>query len=193
MSPEMRMGRFYNTKTDIWSLGITMLNMLFDNDTTFPNFDLTGPWGARKFSGEQEYMSSELGDFMQSLFLKSGDRPTAKQLLQHPFVQKADKSAFKSLFQQFPQQNLALPVLSQRLKPDTPPPTPEQQTVTPPEFQYQTILEDKCRDICVGNPTPPVTPSPAPQEKIYLKLVFKDNASERTVLDCIKIRTSKGL
>ena len=193
MSPEMRMGRFYNTKTDIWSLGITLLNVLFDDDATFPNFDVTGPWGARKFAGEQDYLSIELEDFMQNLFLKSGDRPTATQLLQHPFVQKANKSAFKYLFQQFPQQNLALPVLSQRFKPDTPPPTPEQQSTTPNESPYQSTQEDNCPDICVANLTPPVTPSPAPQEKIFLKLIFnKDIAVENTILDCIKVRRSKG-
>jgi serine/threonine protein kinase len=81
MSPEMRMGRFYNTKTDIWSFGMTMLNILFDNDTTFPNFENAGPWAARKFAGEQSYPSIELKSFMQSLFLKNGDRPTAQQLL----------------------------------------------------------------------------------------------------------------
>lgn len=83
MSPEMRMGRYYNTKTDIWSLGITILNILFENDTTpFPNFEGTGPWAAKKFAQEQEYLSTELEEFMHSLFLKSGDRPTATQLLQ---------------------------------------------------------------------------------------------------------------
>jgi serine/threonine protein kinase len=87
MSPEMRMGRYYNTKTDIWSFGMTMLNVLFDNDTSFPNFELTGPWAARKFAQDQEYLSPELKEFMLSLFLKCGDRPTAKQLLQvSPFL-----------------------------------------------------------------------------------------------------------
>ena len=81
MSPEMRMGRFYNTKTDIWSLGMTMLNILFYNDTTFPNFEVAGPWAARKFADEQHYRSIELRNFMLSLFLKSSDRPSAKQLL----------------------------------------------------------------------------------------------------------------
>ena len=193
MSPEMRMGRFYNTKTDIWSLGITMLNVFFDNDTTFPNFDLTGPWGARKFAGEQDYLSLELENFMHSLFLKSGDRPTAKELLQHPLVQKANKAAFKSLFQQFPEQNLALPVLSKRLKPDTPPPTPERQDTSPNESPYQSAQEDNCADIPVANLTPPVTPSPPPQEKIFLKFLFKRTAMEKTILDCIKVRRAKGL
>ena len=82
MSPEMRMGRYYNTKTDIWSLGMTMLHILFYNETTFPNFEVTGPWAARKFAEEQDYLSTELKEFMRSLFLKSSDRPTVKQLLQ---------------------------------------------------------------------------------------------------------------
>lgn len=81
MSPEMRMGRYYNTRTDIWSFGITMLNVLFDNNTTFPNFELAGPWAARKFAEEQNYLSTELKDFMQSLFLKIAVRPSAKDLL----------------------------------------------------------------------------------------------------------------
>jgi serine/threonine protein kinase len=81
MSPEMRMGRNYNTKTDIWSFGITMLNILFDDDS-FPNFDNMGPWAARKYADQQQYTSLELKDFIQSLFLKSSDRPTAAHLLE---------------------------------------------------------------------------------------------------------------
>jgi serine/threonine protein kinase len=81
MSPEMRTGRYYNTKTDIWSFGITMLNVLFDNNTTFPNFELAGPWAARKFTAEQLYLSTELKTFMESLFLKAAARPSAKDLL----------------------------------------------------------------------------------------------------------------
>ena len=82
MSPEMRTGRYYNTKTDIWSFGMTMLNILFDNDTTFPNFETVGPWAARNFADRQSYSSIELKNFMHSMFLKSSGRPTAEQLLQ---------------------------------------------------------------------------------------------------------------
>jgi serine/threonine protein kinase len=81
MSPEMRSGFYYNTKTDIWGLGMTFLNVLFHDDDTFPNFDIAGPWAARKFAEEQTYSSVELENFVSSLFLKSGDRPTASQLL----------------------------------------------------------------------------------------------------------------
>jgi serine/threonine protein kinase len=82
MSPEMRMGRYYNTKTDVWSFGITMLNILFDNNTTFPNFELAGPWAARKFANQQLYLSAEFKMFMESLFLKASERPSAKELLE---------------------------------------------------------------------------------------------------------------
>ena len=82
MSPEMRMGRNYNSKTDIWSLGMTLLNVLFFNELDFPNFDETGPWAPRKFAQEQFYLSDELEDFICSLFLKSAERPSAKELLQ---------------------------------------------------------------------------------------------------------------
>jgi len=87
MSPEMRMGGNYDAKTDIWSLGITLLNVLFDDDT-FPNFENAGRWAARKFADEQSYISNDLKQFMQSLFLKRSDRPTAQQLLE----------VFKTLF-----------------------------------------------------------------------------------------------
>jgi hypothetical protein len=55
------------------------------------------------------------------------------------------------------------------------------------------MKEDSCPDICVANLTPPVTPSPDPQEKIFLKLVFnKDNAMEKAILDGIKVRRTHG-
>jgi serine/threonine protein kinase len=82
MSPEMRRGAFYNTNTDIWSLGITLLNFLFNNDEDFPNFEVGGLWSARTFAQKQSYTSNELKTFMGDLFLKSSDRPTAQLLLQ---------------------------------------------------------------------------------------------------------------
>ena len=82
MSPEMRSGFHYGTKTDIWSLGVTLLNVLFHNDTSSPNFEDAGPWAARRFAEEQMYCSIELEDFVYCLFLKSSDRPTAQQLLE---------------------------------------------------------------------------------------------------------------
>jgi serine/threonine protein kinase len=82
MSPEMRRGAFYNTNTDIWSLGITLLNVWFNNDQDFPNFEVGGLWSARTFAQKQSYTSNELKTFMGDLFLKTSDRPTAQLLLQ---------------------------------------------------------------------------------------------------------------
>jgi serine/threonine protein kinase len=82
MSPEMRRGSHYNTKTDIWSLGMTLLNLLFHDAEDFPNFEVTGMWSARNYANGQEYASSELEEFMSCLFLKISERPSAKELLE---------------------------------------------------------------------------------------------------------------
>ena len=82
MSPEMRRGSYYNTKTDIWSLGMTLLNLLFHDQEDFPNFDLKGMWAARTYASEQCYESTELKEFMSCLFRKSSERPSAKELLE---------------------------------------------------------------------------------------------------------------
>lgn len=191
MSPEMRMGHHYNTKTDIWSFGITMLNILFDGDS-FPNFDNMGPWAARRYADEQNYASVEFKDFMQSLFLKSSHRPTAVQLLEvspilidlqkHPFLLQADKSAFKRLFVRFPRQNHVVPVIANRVKPETPPPTPEQSSVMPIAPQCQLVQDN----ISPSRLTPPKTPSPSPSYKVTLKLVHKP-AQKQIIRDCIRI------
>ena len=81
MSPEMRRGHYYDRKTDIWSLGITLLNVLFDDNTTFPNFEFGGTNAAKRFAEEQEYLSEAMCDFTLSLFAKADLRPTACELL----------------------------------------------------------------------------------------------------------------
>lgn len=82
MSPEMRRGSYYNTKTDIWSLGMTLLNLLFHDEEDFPNFEVTGMWAARNYASGQCYASNELEEFISCLFLKSSERPSAKELLE---------------------------------------------------------------------------------------------------------------
>jgi hypothetical protein len=109
-------------------------------------------------------------------------------------VLKANKSAFKELFDKFPPQNLALPVLSNRFKPETPPPTPEQKSILPSARkrvpQYPPIHDHPPQ----SRLTPPITPSPSPQEKIMLKLVVKKPVVEEKYLDYIKVkRRSKRL
>ena len=106
-------------------------------------------------------------------------------------MKKADKYAFKELFRKFPPQNL---VLSNRIKPDTPPPTPEQRSALPDGPQCPSV-QDPMSPSCL---TPPVTPSPSPQDKIMLKLILKEPvkkaAKKKVVLDYVKVkRRSKRL
>jgi serine/threonine-protein kinase CLA4 len=96
MSPEMRRGAFYNTNTDIWSFGITLLNVLFNNDEDFPNFEVGGLWSARTFAQKQCYTSDDLKSFMCDLFLKASDRPTAQVLLQVCFLSNVTNYSIRS-------------------------------------------------------------------------------------------------
>jgi serine/threonine protein kinase len=82
MSPEMRRGDYYNTKTDIWSLGIMLLNLLFQDEVDFPNFEVKPIWAARNYAKRQHYQWTDFEKFISSLFLKSNDRPSAKELLE---------------------------------------------------------------------------------------------------------------
>jgi serine/threonine protein kinase len=81
MSPEMRKGREYDTRTDIWSLGVALLNVLFYCEEGFPNFEGGGEWAARRFAEKQELGSWELQEFVGFLFMKSSERPSATELL----------------------------------------------------------------------------------------------------------------
>jgi serine/threonine protein kinase len=82
MSPEMRRGHYYDRKTDIWSLGVALLIILFYDNATFPNFELEGSNAAKRFAEERDYLSEDMQLFMSSLFIKANSRPSARQLLQ---------------------------------------------------------------------------------------------------------------
>jgi serine/threonine protein kinase len=85
MSPEMRNESLYNTKTDVWSLGMMLLNLLlnllFHDKKYFPNFDIKGAWAGRDYAKLQQYQLTHLEEFIVPLFLKS-NRPLVKQLLE---------------------------------------------------------------------------------------------------------------
>jgi len=81
MSPEMRRGHYYDRKTDIWSLGVTLLNILFDDKMQFPNFEVGGTNSAKRYAQEQVYLSEDMRDFIMSMFLKAESRPSSRDLL----------------------------------------------------------------------------------------------------------------
>jgi len=94
MSPELIHGNNYDTKVDIWSLGIMCMEMAEGEP---PYIDLTplralfmittkGIPGLR----EPQSWSPEFKHFVsQCLLIHSPDRPSAATLLNHPFIQKA--------------------------------------------------------------------------------------------------------
>ncbi|KAI8813679.1 mitogen activated protein kinase, partial [Cladochytrium replicatum] len=93
MAPEVITGADYGTEADIWSLGITVIEMI----EGVPPLSEVHPMRALfkipvlpspKLSDPQNY-SSELSDFIFQCLIKDPQtRPTARSLLCHPFVEK---------------------------------------------------------------------------------------------------------
>ena len=98
MSPEVILRKKYNYKTDIWSLGITCIEMA-EGDP--PNTNIryhqainlivkNPPTGLSDSSN----WSPEFNDFVSKCLTYDADiRPKAKDLLQHPFIKKYSKGS----------------------------------------------------------------------------------------------------
>ncbi|EGD78488.1 STE/STE20/SLK protein kinase [Salpingoeca rosetta] len=96
--------RPYNAKADIWSLGITLIELA---ETSPPYHDMHPmrvlfkiPKSAPPTLNEPHLWSAEFSDFLQSCLHKDpSDRPTAEELLAHPFVHDAtDNRPLRNLF-----------------------------------------------------------------------------------------------
>eukprot|EP01102_Stenamoeba_stenopodia_P016596 TRINITY_DN5816_c0_g1_i1.p1 TRINITY_DN5816_c0_g1~~TRINITY_DN5816_c0_g1_i1.p1 ORF type:complete len:728 (+),score=150.91 TRINITY_DN5816_c0_g1_i1:206-2389(+) len=95
MAPELFSSGVPNEKADIWSLGITAIEMAEGRPPYFglpstriiymiPNKD------PPKFQNPDKF-SSEFNDFLKTCLVKDPKhRPNAEQLLQHPFIMKAE-------------------------------------------------------------------------------------------------------
>ena len=89
MSPESLSGQGYNAKSDIWALGciiyeLCLLKMAFDGDNLL---GLTYKICEGSIPDLPEPYSPAFREIAETLLVRNpGDRPSALQLLQHPFV-----------------------------------------------------------------------------------------------------------
>lgn len=91
MAPEVILEEMYDGRADIWSLGVTAIEMAEINP---PNSDvhpmrvlLMIPRNISPKLRAKDRWSTEFHDFLQKCFVRDPNaRPTAEQLLKHPFV-----------------------------------------------------------------------------------------------------------
>jgi len=92
MSPEViNPKKMYGPSADIWSLGCTVLEML-TRQIPFPNVEWTNAFfmiGRGEQPPIPNYLSKEAQDFIgQCVRVDPDNRPSASQLLEHPFVNR---------------------------------------------------------------------------------------------------------
>lgn len=109
MSPERLHGRIYTYASDIWSLGITVMECVmgkypFDKPQSY--FDIIdAAQSDPAFLVQNEEVSRECVDFIRlCLQLEMRDRPTARELLQHEWIQsrKDDASVLREWLDTLP-------------------------------------------------------------------------------------------
>ncbi|WVZ60219.1 hypothetical protein U9M48_010270 [Paspalum notatum var. saurae] len=100
MAPEViNPKKLYGPSADIWSLGCTVLEML-TRQIPFPNVEWTNAFfmiGRGEQPPIPNYLSKEAQDFIgQCVRVDPDNRPSASQLLDHPFVNRPLRASFES-------------------------------------------------------------------------------------------------
>ncbi|XP_023328123.1 serine/threonine-protein kinase PAK 6 [Eurytemora carolleeae] len=89
MSPEILRGAPYDTLVDIWSLGVTVIEMI---DREPPNFNVSPLIAMKKTRDGQvpkpvKSVSKSLADFIECMLeVDPEKRSTAEELLEHSFL-----------------------------------------------------------------------------------------------------------
>ncbi|CAG8573054.1 5205_t:CDS:2 [Dentiscutata heterogama] len=99
MAPERIQGQKYKVSADVWSLGLTIMEVA-QNEFPFPYSPTVAPielvshivnQPAPVLKDDHEW-SAELKDFLRVCLEKDGEkRPTPRQMLDHPFIQRSAK------------------------------------------------------------------------------------------------------
>lgn len=98
MAPELVTGNRYDTKVDVWSLGIVMIELVEGE----PPYIRENPMKALFYIASRppprlknpRRASPELMDFLERCLQKSPhDRPSVQDLLSHPFLEQVEETA----------------------------------------------------------------------------------------------------
>ncbi|XP_039595826.1 mitogen-activated protein kinase kinase kinase 3 [Polypterus senegalus] len=90
MSPEVISGEGYGRKADVWSLGCTVVEMLTEKP---PWAEFEAMAAIFKIATQPtnpvlpSYISEHCRDFLKRIFVEAKHRPSAEELLRHPFFQ----------------------------------------------------------------------------------------------------------
>ncbi|KAF7731942.1 hypothetical protein EC973_007773 [Apophysomyces ossiformis] len=102
MAPEVVKGTNYSAKIDIWSIGCTVIEMLTGKHPWLDLNMLAALYHLGQYQAPPipQDISSEAEDFLKQCFtINPVDRPTASELLSHPFVQQDSTFNFNEYMQ----------------------------------------------------------------------------------------------